>query len=46
MENTLYMKINSPGRLPIVFEKELTPEELITWRRIKAEPESLLGDEI
>jgi hypothetical protein len=46
MENTLYMKINSPNRLPIVFEKELTPEELITWRRIKAEPESLLGDEI
>lgn len=45
MAGTLYMKINSPGRLPIVLEDELTPEERITWRRIKAEPESLLVDE-
>ncbi len=45
MAGTLYMKINAPGRFPIVLEKELTPEELITWRRIKAEPESLLVDE-
>lgn len=45
MADTLYMKIIAPGRSPIVLEKELTPEELITWRRIKAEPESLLVDE-
>ncbi len=45
MAGTLYLKINSPGRLPIVLENELTPEELITWRRIKAEPESLLVEE-
>lgn len=40
--DTLYMKINAPGRLPIVLEDELTPKERVTWRRIKAEPESLL----
>lgn len=45
MVGTLYMKINSPGRLPIVLEDELTPEELITWKRIKSEPESLLVEE-
>ena len=45
MADTLYMKINAPGRLPIVLRDELTPEELITWRRIKSEPESLLSDE-
>lgn len=40
--DTLYMKINAPGRVPIAVESELTSAELITWRRIKAEPESLL----
>lgn len=45
MSNTLYMKIHAPGRFPIVLEGELTPPEQITWRRIKAEPESLLVDE-
>ncbi len=39
------MKINAPGRVPIVVQSELTPAELITWRRIKAEPESLLVEE-
>lgn len=43
--DTLFMKINAPGRIPIVVESELTPAELITWRRIKAEPESLLVEE-
>ena len=43
--NTLYWKIHTPGRFPIVLEGELSPEELITWRRIKNEPESLLHDE-
>lgn len=45
MEDTLYIKVNSSERFPIVLEDELTQEELITWRRIKAEPESLLVDE-
>ena len=33
-------------KLPIVIENTLTPEELRTWRRIKAEPESLLVNEV
>ena len=43
--DTLYMKIHAPGRLPVVIEDELTPEELVTWRRIKGEPESLLDEQ-
>lgn len=31
--------------LPIVINERLTPEEKKTWRRIKAEPESLLEEE-
>lgn len=46
MKDTLFWKINTSGRLPIVFEGELSSEELITWRRIKHEPECLLGGEI
>ncbi len=42
IENTLFWKIQTESRLPIVIESSLTPKELITWRRIKAEPESLL----
>ena len=42
--NTLYWKINSSGRLPIVIEENLSPEELVTWRRIQTEPESLLEE--
>lgn len=45
LTDTLFWKINTSGRLPIVLEGELSPEELITWRRIKGEPESLLRDE-
>ena len=47
MNETLWWKINveNKGRLPIVIESELTPEEMITWRRIKAEPESLMKEE-
>lgn len=44
MENTLYMKVMKQ-KLPIVMESTLTSEELRTWRRIKAEPESLLNRE-
>lgn len=42
IDKTLYWKIQMKSRIPIVIESCLTPEELITWRRIKAEPESLL----
>lgn len=45
LTDTLFWKIQTSGRLPIVLEGELSPEELVTWRRIKNEPESLLGDE-
>ena len=45
MADTLYWKIQTGGGLPIVLEGELSPEELITWRRIKGEPESLLEEE-
>ena len=44
IDGTLWFKINAPGRFPVVLEGELTPEELATWRRIKAEPESLLAE--
>lgn len=45
MINTLYWKITTSGRLPIVCERDLSPEELVTWRRIIGEPESLLMEE-
>ena len=44
MANTLYIKVMNQ-EIPIVMENTLTPEELRTWRRIKAEPESLLNGE-
>ena len=45
MKDTLYWKIQTSGKLPIVIEKYLNEKELKTWRRIKGEPESLLVDE-
>ncbi len=45
MKDTLYWKIQTSGRLPIVIEGELSNKELITWRRIKGEPESLLEED-
>lgn len=45
MKDTLFWKINQGGGIPLVIESALTPEELVTWRRIKGEPESLLVDE-
>lgn len=44
MVDTLYLKIQKQ-EYPIVFEGNLTPQELATWRRIKAEPESLLNED-
>lgn len=45
LKDTLYWNINMNGGLPIVIEGDLSPQELVTWRRIKGEPESLLRDE-
>ena len=45
MKDTLFWKISQGGGIPFVIESALTPEELVTWRRIKGEPESLLVEE-
>lgn len=45
MTDTLFWKINQGGGIPFVIESTLTPEELVTWHRIKGEPESLLTEE-
>lgn len=45
LKDTLFWRINTCGKLPIVCEGDLSPKELVTWRRIKEEPESLLGEE-
>ena len=45
MKDTLYWKIQTSGKLPIVMEAKLNENELATWRRIKGEPESLLEEE-
>ena len=45
IDKTLWWKITTTQKLPIVFEESLSESELRTWRRIKAEPESLLEDE-
>lgn len=44
LEATLFWKVNTEKKvpIPIVVERLLTPEEKVTWHRIKAEPESLL----
>jgi hypothetical protein len=43
----LYWRVNTEKKIPIpvVVDGMLTTEERITWRRIKAEPESLLEEE-
>lgn len=47
LEDTLYWRVNTEKKVPIpvVIERLLTPEEKVTWERIKAEPESLLCQE-
>ena len=44
VKDTLYWKVNTEKKVPIpvVVDVLLTPEERITWNRIKAEPASLL----
>ncbi len=48
LKDTLYWRVNTEKKVPIplVIDGMLTPEEEITWRRIKAEPESLLEEEV
>ena len=43
----MYWRVNTEKKIPIpvVVDGMLTTEERITWRRIKAEPESLLEEE-
>ncbi len=47
LKDTLFWRVNTDKKipLPIVIEGALTPEELVTWERIKGEPESLLDAE-
>ena len=45
MVGTLYYKVVIKQDIPIVIEEELTEKELITWQRIKNEPESLIDEE-
>ena len=45
IDKTLWWRITTTQKLPIVFEESLSESELRTWRRIKEEPESLLEDE-
>lgn len=47
LKDTLFWRVNTDKELPLplVVEKALSPEELVTWKRIKGEPESLLDDE-
>ena len=44
---TLFWRVNTEKKIaiPVVIDGALTPEEKITWHRIKAEPESLLEEE-
>ena len=44
LKDTLYWKIRLSCKIPIVIESNLSEEELVIWRRIKAEPQSLLED--
>lgn len=45
ISDTLFWKIHTSGEIPIVLEGDLNEKELITWKRIKGEPESLLNEE-
>ncbi len=45
LKDTLYWKIQTSGRIPIVCDGDLTPDELVAWNRIKGEPGSLLYEE-
>ncbi len=45
MQETLYWKVQQQ-EIPLVIKHLLSPEERITWERIRKEPESLLEEEI
>ena len=44
LTDTLYWKVSQQS-VPLVVESTLSPKELVTWRRIRREPESLLTEE-
>ena len=44
LTDTLFWKIQQEG-IPVIIKKNLTTDELVTWKRIKGEPESLLEEE-
>lgn len=46
LKDTLFWKVSTDNKIPIVLEGELSPEELVTWRRIKGEPEILIKEEL
>ena len=47
LKDTLFWKVNTEKKIPIsvVVEGMLKPKEKVTWKRIKAEPESLIYEE-
>lgn len=47
LKDTLFWRVNTDKKMPfpIVVEEALTSEELVAWRRIKAEPKSLPVEE-
>lgn len=44
LTDTLFWKVNQQS-IPLVITSNLSEDELVTWKRIKGEPESLLGEE-
>lgn len=48
LKDTLFWKVHNEERfpIPVIIDRVLTDKERITWQRIKAEPESLLEEEI
>lgn len=45
LTDTLFWKINTEQKIPVVIDKTLSNRELQIWNRIKNEPESLLNKE-
>lgn len=45
LTDTLFWKINTEQKIPVVIDKTLSNRELQIWNRIKNEPESLLSEE-
>lgn len=45
LTDTLFWKINTEQKIPVVIDRTLSNRELQIWKRIKNEPESLLDGE-